>query len=269
MIGYKRRKNLPDLQKPNHLYLETTEGNVEKIDKVDPKTVLDYFFSDEFIENSEMGFNVTIKDIVSRKSYRMDPKYCWLWYKQRGIIGIKETKKVPISNYLQLVNLKKIAKGSLDEETQIVDLDNSHPRSGKILTYESVDEIGSDRVKFEGAEFVFSKLEPYLGKVIIDPPQDAIGSPEWIGLKRGNEISKTYIGYLLMHPSLCEAYRRLQSGKRHARLDPNEMLELVVPAIDELELPRIDEEINKSISLIQQKEDEINALRENIDSVVM
>jgi hypothetical protein len=47
------------------------------------------------------------------------------------------------------------------------------------------------------------------------------------------------------------------------------MLELVVPAIDELELPRIDEEINKSISLIQQKEDEINALRENIDSVVM
>ena len=103
--------------------------------------------------------------------------------------------------------------------------------------------------------------------MIINPPQDAIGSPEWIGLRRvSDKIPKTFIGYLLMHPLMCEAYRRLQSGKRHARLDPKELLELLIPEIDFEEVVRINSEIELDIISIREKEKEIEKLRLSIDS---
>ena len=70
--------------------------------------------------------------------------------------------------------------------------------------------LGSDKVKFDGCDLAIAKLEPYLGKVILDPPADAVGSPEWIGLKLKAEIPKRLVAYLLMLPDMCEAYRRLQ-----------------------------------------------------------
>ena len=36
-----------------------------------------------------------------------------------------------------------------------------------------MDSIGSDKVSFEGCQLAISKLEPYLGKVLIDPPEGA------------------------------------------------------------------------------------------------
>ena len=36
------------------------------------------------------------------------------------------------------------------------------------------------------------------------------------------------MGYFFMLPELCEAYRRLQSGKRHASFTPDEILDLLV-----------------------------------------
>ena len=74
---------------------------------------------------------------------------------------------------------------------------------------------------------LFSKLEPYLCKVIITPPI-ALGSTEWVGYNRRTEHPLLCVAYLLMLPGLRDAYRRLQAGKRHARLDPAELLDLRV-----------------------------------------
>ena len=71
-------------------------------------------------------------------------------------------------------------------------------------------------------------LEPYLAKFIIKPDQSAIGSTEWVGLKCAEGIDPLSVGYMLMLPQLREAYRCLKSGKRQARLDIKEMLELEV-----------------------------------------
>lgn len=52
-----------------------------------------------------------------------------------------------------------------------------------------------------------------------------------------------------MLPELLEAYRRLQSGKRHARLDIDEMLELRVDVdplmVDALELEGLESDIDE------------------------
>jgi type I restriction enzyme M protein len=92
----------------------------------------------------------------------------------------------------------------------------------------TVDAIGSDKVCFAGCDLVISKLEPYLGKIIMEPDAGWLGSTEWVGLSVTTDIPLIVVAYLLMAPSLCEAYRRLQSGKRHARFDPREFLNLKV-----------------------------------------
>ncbi|WP_020571593.1 restriction endonuclease subunit M [Neolewinella persica] len=270
-IGYKRRKNLSDLEKPNQLYSENSEGEIDEIDLSNPKTVLDYFFTDEDVEDSELGFKVSVEDVLARTSYRLDPKYCFLWHKLDGKVVPSNEPSAPLSQYLEVIKLEKLSKGQLENETTIADLDSVAPLSGKISTTSIVDEINSDKVIFAGADLLFSKLEPYLGKVVILPPADYIGSPEWIGLKLKDSYLDhvSYFGYLLMHPALCEAYRRLQSGKRHARLDISELLELQIPLKEDDEINEKSSELNQSIAQISELNNQVADLEQDIKNYLI
>ncbi len=213
-VGYKRRKGLSDLPRPTDLpqVVASFRGDLEE-------------------ETLKHGFFITLADVLSRQKLRIDPKYCWLWYKQRGEIMVRGYGEYqPLSTWLSVVDLRKIQKGPLDGPSLLVDLEAVQPRSGRItngIAFE-VEEIGSDKVSFEGADIVFAKLEPYLAKIIIRPDQSAIGSTEWVGLKCAEGSDPLSVGYMLMLPQLREAYHCLKSGKRQARLDIKEMLELEV-----------------------------------------
>ena len=83
-VGYKRRKNLPDLPQPNRLYQDDGSGDITNISPDSPITVLDYYFAgDSTSPNSELGFWITLSNITGRKGFRLDPKYRWLWDFQR------------------------------------------------------------------------------------------------------------------------------------------------------------------------------------------
>lgn len=181
-IGYKRRKNLPDLVTENELYTEDENGYVSP--NINENTVLSYYRSKDSISpNINLGFMTSVGDIFSRKGFRFDPKYRWLWQYKKGIVYGNEDDCFALSEYVDIVNLKKVKKGEKEQETVLIDLEAVGSRQGCILdNLESVDTIGSDKVQFKGAQLLFSKLEPYLGKVIINPPQDAIGSTEGLDL---------------------------------------------------------------------------------------
>lgn len=123
-VGYKRRKNLSDLPRPNQLYQETKEGFVAGIDARDAKTVLDYFFSNDLSRSSaELGFWITLRDVVGRPAFRFDPKYAWLWHKQIGLVYGGAQRARPLSDFLDIVELSKQKKGSLSKDTLLIDLD--------------------------------------------------------------------------------------------------------------------------------------------------
>lgn len=245
-IGYKRRKNLPDLPLPNLLYQEDNEGALHSIEPKYPRSVLDqYFAGKESKPSPTLGFRSTLRNISLRKGFRLDPKYRWLWDYQNGVAFGDPTKAVELSTFLSIVDLPKIPKGDLPQETTLIDLEHVESRQALLDNeLQQVDVIGSDRVKFVDSDLLISKLEPYLGKVIIEPNPDHIGSTEWIGLRITQNIPHNVVAYLLMLPELCEAYRRLQSGKRHARFDPKEFLTLKVQLPDE----RLFQSINQSVS---------------------
>lgn len=220
-VGYKRRKGLPDLVLPNEL-MDPVDSNAQ--------TVLSRWINrDTNIQDSKLGFWTTLGDVASRPGLRLDPKYRWLWDFESGLALGDSSKAVPLSDYLDIVNLSKVSKGDLERASRLIDLEAVESRQAILAeSIPEVETIGSDKVSFSGADLVFSKLEPYLGKLIIKPSADDIGSTEWIGLRIKQEIPPVIIAYLLLDARLRSAYRRLQSGKRHARLDPNEMLELRV-----------------------------------------
>lgn len=235
-VGYKRRKGLPDLDKPTDL-----------------PVVAERFHNGFDSDDPTFGFFSTVGDVMSRPSVRLDPKYRWVWDKQHGEVHISNIgdASTPMSKWFSKVDLKKVSKGDLLGTKLLIDLDAVDARSGGYCSEraQKVDSVGSDKVSFSGCDIVISKLEPYLGKVVIEPPADSIGTTEWVGLKCNPESAVKELGYFLMLPQLLDAYRRLQSGKRHARFDIDEVLELKVDvdplAISSADLAEIENRLSE------------------------
>lgn len=148
-----------------------------------------------------------------------------------GLIRLSNSKKeIPLSNLFCKVELNCIKKGELDEEKKLIDLEAVEGGTGFLCTVpEYVTEINSDKNELDKADIIFSKLEAYLGKILPNPPQNAIGTKEWNGLDCLNDLDPIVGAYILSMPELKEMYRLLQSGKRHARINIDEVLELKVP----------------------------------------
>lgn len=271
-IGYKRRKNLPDLLKENDLYQEDLQGNIRDIDINNPISVIDHFYKGyekDMEEQQEKGFYIRTADVSNRSCLRLDPKYLWFWNKQEGIVEINKRGKdlIKLSEFIHKIDLQKIAKGTLNEEMVMIDLESVLPHRGKANSYETVSEIGSDKVSFNGANILFSKLEPYLGKIIINPLQNAIGSTEWVGYEINSPYKSNVIGYLLMHEKLCSAYRMLQSGKRHARLNPDELEEIRIRINKEILNDKLSSSIEGKEHNIIEFENQMVVVRKSIDKL--
>ena len=103
--------------------------------------------------------------------------------------------------------------------------------------------------------------------MIIAPPPDALGSTEWIGLRRIAELPLELVAYLLMLPDLCEAYRRIQSGKRHARMDPEDFLDLLVEVPESGEVNRVQRELSDGRGRILGLREQAVTERERMDAL--
>lgn len=249
-IGYKRRKGLSDLITENDL----------------PKVLFNYR-ENKSQKSLRYGFETTLKAIFSRSTLRLDAKYRWLWDVLEGKISLVARGAAwnDIGNYVKIVELNKIKKGDLAYDRKLIDLDSVYPLCGGV-NYDEVPEvsmIGSDKVEFSGADLVVSKLEPYLGKCIINPEEEAIGTTEWVGLKC-KKSSPRVVGYLLSLPQMREAMRMLQSGKRHARMDAKELLQLKInidlAKILEQDIQKYEEEINSLKNTVMEKRRKIDDL---------
>lgn len=79
---------------------------------------------------------------------------------------------------------------------------------------------------------MFSKLEPYLRKVILnDLEDDLIGSSEWVPLRVKNATEREWLWALLLSEEAGKAFRCLQSGKRHARIGMGDFGSILVPDV--------------------------------------
>jgi restriction endonuclease S subunit len=132
-----------------------------------------------------------------------------------------------------------VKKGSLKEPRTLIDLEDVQSKTSAILSEKTVTKTGSDKLEFGSADLVIGKIEPELGKILLnDEKERRIGSTEWIPLKlRSDRVTPAFLKYLLLNRKVLDALGFLKSGKIQARLPMDELLYLKLP-IPSIEIQR-------------------------------
>lgn len=257
-VGYKRRKGLPDLDQLNDLFSDAGSESVLSNFRAMNKESLRY------------GFRVKLSELAVRPSLRLDPKYLYLWVKRDGVVFNNDVKLIELNKLMVPFKPNKLPKGSLVSPRNLVDLANVESKMSIVSGVEEVDDLGSDKIEFGDCDMAISKLELYLGKVVMNEPQNEwIGSPEWLTYKISSQVYYLdYLRFLLLTPEMLEVYRCLQSGKRHARLSEADLLSLKIPSLTKNQQKKIAKECRKKMNDIQKKREEINNLRDDIDKII-
>ena len=182
----------------------------------------------------------TLANIGEQIFLRCDPKYRHFWDNRKGI-SVEQTTYSNVRLRDVLLQFRKIVikKGQLDEERPILELNDVESRTSLILQDRAVSEVGSDKLDFADCDLVFNRLEPYLGKIVInDVSKGYIGTTEWIPLKLdAHKAKQTFLKYLLLLPQFLSSFGLLTSGKRHARLSKIDLRNMTIPLpSDELQL---------------------------------
>lgn len=174
----------------------------------------------------------TFVNIGEQIFLRCDPKYRHFWDEQRGIpIEQNEHCNVRLKDILLPFTKLIVKKGDLDEERPILELNDVESRTSLILRDRVASEVGSDKLDFADCDLVLNRLEPYLGKIVInDVSKGYIGTTEWIPLKLdAHRAEPTFLKYLLLLPQFLDSFGLLTSGKRHARLSQIDLRNMTIP----------------------------------------
>lgn len=163
----------------------------------------------------------------------------WEWIRLGEISTYDKTKK-------------KINASYADKEIWGLDLEDIE-KGGKLLNRKSVGErkaIG-DKTCFKEGDILYSKLRPYLLKILV-APEDGICTPEIIPFVCYGKIDSCYIVDFLKSPYVDDYINSTTFGIKMPRVGTETMTQLVVPLPPLSEQHRIVAKINELLPLVEQ-----------------
>ena len=139
-----------------------------------------------------------------------------------------------ISSYGE--HVAKVSTKDIPANSWLLDLEDIE-KGGRILRRRTVQETKStgDKAIFHQGDILYSKLRPYLLKILI-APSDGYCTPELIPFHCYGEINPQYIVYFLKAPSVDYEINSASYGVKMPRVGTNTMKNLLVP------LPPIEEQ---------------------------
>ena len=146
------------------------------------------------------------------------------------------------------VNIIKIDEWSLD-------LEDIEKETGRILQKHLASErkIAGDKVKFYKGQVLYSKLRPYLKKVLV-APDDGICSSEIVPFSMYGSINPQYIVYVLICPHVDYVINSVTYGVKMPRVGTEAMVNLLVPLPPLAEQERIVAKIEELLPLVDRYE---------------
>ena len=163
---------------------------------------------------------------------------------------VSNSKDLPIQ---KMSNVAPICQydGSFEERVWLLNLDMVESQTGRIINYNIVgkDEIGGSVCTFDENNILYSKLRPYLNKVVI-PNDKGYATSELVPLRPDNKIiNRIYLAYLLRSNEFVEMIKEKVAGAKMPRVSMSDFREFNVP-IPPLELQNqfasFVEEVDKS-----------------------
>ena len=123
-------------------------------------------------------------------------------------------------------------KGDFNEEKiWLLNLDMVESNTGKIIDYNYVmkNEIGSSTYTFDTTNVLYSKLRPYLNKVVI-PNSIGYATSEMVPLQPLNsKINRYYLTYMLRNKSFVDYISEKVAGAKMPRVSMNDFRNFEVP----------------------------------------
>lgn len=156
-----------------------------------------------------------------------------------------------ISSYAQAK--KKIRPNDIQNDMWSLDLEDIEKDTGAILNKVCASErkISGDKVIFEKGNILYSKLRPYLLKILV-APDDGICTPELVPFDTYGEIYNRYIMWVLKAPHINFAVNAVSYGVKMPRVGTETMVNLLVPLPPLEEQHRIVAKIEEILPYIDQ-----------------
>ena len=140
----------------------------------------------------------------------------WKWVKLGDCTGYAQTKE-------------KVSPKDITGDMWSLDLEDVQKDTGAILvkTKASERKISGDKVKFHKGQVLYSKLRPYLKKILV-APDDGICTPELVPFDT-YLIDANYIAYVLRSPHIDFVINSVTYGVKMPRVGTDTMTNLLIP----------------------------------------
>ena len=162
----------------------------------------------------------------------------WKWVRLGDCTGYSHTKP-------------KISPKDITENMWSLDLEDIQKESGAILTRITASErkITGDKVLFYKGQVLYSKLRPYLKKILV-APDNGICTPELVPFNT-YLVYANYIVYVLRSPHIDYAVNSVTYGVKMPRVGTETMVNLLIPLPPIAEQKRIVAKLEEILPLCE------------------
>ena len=172
-----------------------------------------------------------------------------------------------MAKYL-LGDIAPINQGLVPESDQywLLNLDVVEGNTGKVLEYVYVDhsQIGSSTVSFDKKNVLYSKLRPYLNKVVL-PDKAGYATSEMLPLRPDEQlITREYLTYFLRSAHFVNYINGKTSGAKMPRVNIADLKAVEVECPSIMEQKHIVSQFDLIVAIIENRQKELSAFDELI-----
>lgn len=173
----------------------------------------------------------------------------WKWVKLGDCTGYAQTKE-------------KVSPKDITGDMWSLDLEDVQKDTGAILvkTKASERKISGDKVKFHKGQVLYSKLRPYLKKILV-APDEGICTPELVPFDT-YLIDENYIAYVLRSPHIDYVINSVTYGVKMPRVGTDTMTNLLIPLPPLAEQKRIVAKIEEVLPYVDRYADAYEKLEQ-------
>lgn len=145
-------------------------------------------------------------------------------------LPVSNTKRWPTESMEEVAPAVNY-KGDFDEEVWLLNLDMVEAQTGRILDYLIVteDEVGNSTCTFDTSNVLYSKLRPYLNKVVI-PDRCGYATSEMVPLQPvKTKINREYLAFMLRSDEFVNMINEKVAGAKMPRVSMGDFRKFDVP----------------------------------------
>lgn len=190
--------------------------------------------------------------LIEESEIPFDIPETWKWVRLGDCTNFGQTKK-------------KTTSADITEDTWIADLEDIEKITGRLIRRTTLKEraIAGDKTIFNKGNILFSKLRPYLQKILI-AEESGVCTSELVPFSPYGNIDTFYIVHVLKSPTVDETINISTYGMKMPRVGRDTMLNLLIPLPPKREQERIAQKIETlfaALDTVESSQKRISAIQ--------